>query len=164
MCLPLQMTMGYACLMVLLYPVGVPLLYAYLLFYKHRIELQLLRSLELRQVALRQDLETAMSLASARSEKRAAVGDKDLTKQMKRKQSIKFAVQLAATPRNSRLTARDIRRRHSTRGALTEVEKSVEAHEQVKRVKAEIEQLKAEEDVIREILPDYVQKVSPVCL
>ena len=62
-----QVMMGFAGAMIFLYPIGVPALYAYLLFYRYRNELQLLRSIELKRVAIETDEATTFALSSARA-------------------------------------------------------------------------------------------------
>ena len=58
--------MGYAGVMVAVYPVGIPALYAYLLFFKHGKEMRLLKSIEMKRVALIDDARAAAELSAAR--------------------------------------------------------------------------------------------------
>ena len=55
----------YAWVMMIVYPLGVPLLYAYLLFYKYGREMRLLRSLELKRAAVLEETKAATELATA---------------------------------------------------------------------------------------------------
>merc|ERR1711865_926847 len=59
--------MAYAGVMIAVYPIGIPATYAYLLFVKHSKELQLLCSLELKRVALREEALAANRLSIART-------------------------------------------------------------------------------------------------
>ena len=57
----------YAVVMVFVFPIGVPAMYTYLLFFKHRKELQLLRSLELKRIGLMNDSTNTNMLSTART-------------------------------------------------------------------------------------------------
>jgi hypothetical protein len=61
-----KMMQYYAGLMILVYPIGVPALYAYLLFYRHRTELLLLRAIELKRFGIQTDEMNSVALSSAR--------------------------------------------------------------------------------------------------
>ena len=106
--------MGYAVLMVLVYPIGIPAMYAYLLFVKHGKELWLLRELELKRAGIEKDARNAISLEKAK------------------------AVKEGQPP------------------ALSDA-----SNEEVlpADVTAKMEQLQAEEEELREALPDMVQKL-----
>jgi hypothetical protein len=61
-----RVMMIYSYVMILVYPIGIPALYAYLLFIKHGHELRLLRGLEMKRVALQDDADAATELEAAR--------------------------------------------------------------------------------------------------
>ena len=136
-----QLMMAYACLMILIYPIGVPVLYLYLLFYRYGPELQLLRRVELRKVALQNDLVSATELQSSRNEAKS------------RRRSIRKAFSLAIAHSSSD-SNRDIQISFSRHTAAT----SSGAIDKLK-LKAQIQKLKAEELTLRTALPDYVQKL-----
>jgi len=143
--------MVYAALMIFVYPIGVPALYAYLLFYLHGSELRLLRQLELKRVGLHRDKENTAELASARASIHA---------------SARTVVKAVLTKSNSRLTPQDLRRRHShgnSSGIAEETEERQlqemqEAEKQDEMHRLEVE-LQNEEDRLRAKLPDYVKKL-----
>ena len=143
--------MVYAALMIFVYPIGVPALYAYLLFYLHGSELRLLRQLELQRVGLLRVKENTAELASARASSHA---------------SARTVVKAMLTKSNSRLTPQDLSRRHShgnSSGIAKEIEERQlqemqEAEKQDEMHRLEVE-LQKEEDRLRAKLPDYVKKL-----
>ena len=125
---------AYAYIMMLVYPVGVPALYAYLLFYHSGIELQLLRELQRRRVAAHAELDTTHKLASARADD-AKFRSGQMTKKCTLCQSL--GLTNAHTARRA-----SNKNRRSTHGK-TELEL-------VKRMK----ELEEEEETLRSQLPD----------
>ena len=58
--------MVYAAAMVVVYPLGIPALYAYILFVKHGKEMRLLKSIEMKRATLTEDARAASELSAAR--------------------------------------------------------------------------------------------------
>ena len=142
-----QVMMAYAGLMVLVYPLGVPALYAYLLFYRHGAELRVLKSLEKEQVIENERIKAAQ-------DSRAALKVEAL-----QKRSVSEALRRATTITTERVTARSSRRTSrrapqvlESGGDLIELQNTAEAE-------AKIKSLKAKEEKRRAKLPDYVQKL-----
>ena len=61
-----QLMIWYAALMVFVYPIGVPALYAYLLFYRHGNDLKLLKQIACRRAAIENEEASAAALSAAR--------------------------------------------------------------------------------------------------
>ena len=120
-----------------------PVLYAHLLFYKHGTELQLLRSIELEQVSTFTKLKTAQALRDAR---------RDATRPEKRTVGAALRRAIRRTERVSARTTRRITGAQQSSGALNELREISDAEAKIKR-------FRAEEDALREALPDYVRKL-----
>jgi len=143
-----QVMIAYAALMAFIYPIGVPLMYAYLLFYEHGTELKLLERIELRQAALREDIASAATLEKAR--------DAEATKTERAKMHDAWE---RATSRASRGSAR---RRSSAvpEGELLQMAVSnAKEEEDTKLMLNKLMELKEEEERLHAALPDYVQKL-----
>ena len=141
-----QTMMIYAGFMVLVYPIGVPALYAFILFNLHGGQLQLLRSLELRQVALEADRSAAEELKAVRRKQRMSLLD---------------AVQLAARGGQANVSgAKDLweARRRSSLGRRTS-SGDADEDQRLAQITDEIAKLHREEQKLRSQLPDYVQKL-----
>jgi len=119
----------YACLMVLVYPIGIPAFYIYLLFWRHAKELMLLRALEMERAALHSELLASRDLSRARDNLRRG-----------RKSQLIWTL---ADLRDARGSFRD----------ASEME-MLSLAEQV-----QIEKLQQEELRLSKKLPDYVQKL-----
>jgi len=130
------------------YPLGVPALYAFILFNRHGGQLQLLRSLELRQVALEADRSAAEELKAVRQ---------------KNSMSLLDAVQLAAKGGQANVSgAKDLweaRRRSSERRSSAHSSGDMDDDMRLDQIADEITKLHAEEEKLRAQLPDYVQKL-----
>ena len=66
---------GYAGVMVLVYPLGIPALYAYLLFVKHGKEMRLLKSIERERAALIEEAGASSELSAAREGAKTSAAD-----------------------------------------------------------------------------------------
>jgi hypothetical protein len=133
-----QAMMVYAGLMVFIYPIGVPALYAYLLLYQHRAELRLLHWLELKRAGLLKDNVNTTELHDAYQ---AIDGNISATESLKKE-----------------LTARKARRRSSIH-AQKMMSQSYKKTGPRFRHAVEIAKLKLQEEKLRQTLPDYVQKL-----
>ena len=146
--------------MMLVYPVGIPCLYAYLLFYRYGTELQVLKSLELKRCAIYDEYTTGKALEAA-----THAHEKTKTKRV--------AMGRANRRRSSDATAKPPPRRRSSAGVVMEAldvkdnegskpegTKEEDAEEALPpEVAAQIEALEAEEQEKRDKLPDYIQKL-----
>ena len=138
-----RMMWYYAALMVIVYPLGVPALYAYLLFYRHGTELQLLRSLELKRAAIETHDECTTGLSSARKEADSTI------------KSVRKAWALVGY-----FSRKGVREKHGS-GRLSKGSGSISMLDSEARfaLAKEVESLAAEEEKRRTALPDYVQKL-----
>jgi len=123
----------WAVLMVPVFPIGIPALYAYLLFHLHGTDMQLLRRLELKRVAILTNLEATSTLNSADKEFKEEKGGAERS----------VAKAFARTASRSRRPSSRPSGRGS--GELAAI--------------AEVLQLKKREEALRAGLPDYVQKL-----
>eukprot|EP00966_Prymnesium_polylepis_P151532 3501526-Prymnesium_polylepis.2 len=121
--------MLYAFGMIFVYPLGIPALYFDLIYHRHGTELQLLRRLELKRLAMQSDLTatTKLSLSYEREDTRST-----------RRSGGSFS-------------SRDSSRR--ARAQLRSTKDQLEASEQIRKT---FEEQEAE---LRDSLPDYVQKL-----
>ena len=158
------MAQGYAYVMMIFYPIGVPMLYAYLLFFKYGREMRLLRSLELRRVALIEDVRAANELTAAHAdvksrtnglwsatvlaEARQGGSQRSLTRQRSSLQRIQ--TERASLSRSGAAASR--RDLHAAGDTAAIIAKATEADSAVAR-------LQAEETKLREQLPQVVQKL-----
>jgi hypothetical protein len=119
----------YAIMMIIVYPIGVPAMYTYLLFVKHREELQVLRSIELKRVGLISDSINTNKLSAARAQ---------LGVETSRLRTL-FSQLRNLPSRNSTSTRDPVELPHDVQAAVNE--------------------LQAEESRLRSELPDYMQKL-----
>ena len=152
----------FAIVMVFVYPLGIPALYAWLLFYKHGTEMQLLKSLEVECQALKDEQCAASELAAARDGAR------------KGKRLPTWATPSGTSARSSfsvsRLSSSAMQtlKRWKSEPNLP-IPRGSRASQAARRnsavrlaaapIKAQIEKLEQECDALRTTLPDYVQKL-----
>ena len=148
-----QSMMAFASIMVLVYPIGVPALYFYLLFYRHGPQLQLLRSLELRRAAIEKNDASATELSVLRDAEAAA-------KQSSLGKAIKLVYARVQRTFLRESGERSKRRRGSGRESSTDSRAQLQAMaESSLEAMRQIAALEAEEEKLRAALPDYVQKL-----
>ena len=142
--------MGYAGLMIVLYPVGIPALYAYLLYWRYGKEVKLLQSLEIERLALRDTLQATKKLASARegvSNKRDTAQDSGCWRSFRHPALVWTADELSEA-RGAHGDAASASHETSVRSTATQEDTDV----QIVRLQHEQEKLLAK-------LPNYVQKL-----
>ena len=168
----------YAIAMIAIYPLGIPLVYAWLLFHKHATKLRLLRSLEVNRVlkvnqeradqeltlAIHEDgnlktcvAEASTSVAEASTSTSASASHPSRCGQNKlQRQSstgAKSFKNLMAATQGAGGRVANISRT-SSKSSM-----KLDATEMSPAVKQEIDTLQAQEDKLRSELPDYVQKL-----
>jgi len=154
-----QAAQAYAWLMMLIYPLGVPLLYVYLLFFRYGKELRLLRSLELKRVALLEEVKAANELVAAHTDLqtgRAGIWSATILadarhggseRSLRRQQSSASNLKRDAAKRD--VTMRDLHAAKNTAAILAAAKES----------DAKVARLQSEETRLRDSLPDVVQKL-----
>ena len=139
-----QYMMYYAALMVFVYPLGIPCLYTYLLFFKHGAEVQLLKSLELERCALKDEQIAASNLRLARD----IHGKPQASWRGGRRRS---ESNWKSRAKNEIL--------QSCRSLFSTSQRTVVVNQADESLKMQMCALQCEEDAVREELPDYVQKL-----
>ena len=168
----------YAIAMVAIYPLGIPLVYAWLLFHKHTTQLRLLRSLEdnrlLRCNQIKADKELTEAIHEAGNLK-TCVAEASTTSRCLKTDSFPSADTSASHPSRHgqnklQRTSRSIKnivaatqnasdRVSNLSCASSRASMKLDDTEIPPAAKKEIDTLQAQEDKLRSELPDYVQKL-----
>ena len=140
-------------------PFGIPLLYAYILFYMYGRELRLLRSLELERVALMQEMSAASELSLARAgvaaSRKSVWSAAVLADARGSQRALALNVEQSSQrdlPAAGESTATETKPKVVRRGSRTTLAAAEESEAKVAR-------LHREETELRDSLPDVVQKL-----
>ena len=159
-----QYMMYYAAVMIFVYPVGIPCVYIYLLFFKHGKEMQLLKSLELERCALKDEQTAADNLRSAREihDKSKASSASSAVCATERRSSVAASL-IAALPLPQSLhrwrSDPGLKVTQSYRSPFGASRQTLAVNQAAESLRKQMDGLQREEDAVREGLPDYVQKL-----